>query len=264
MPSTTPDFSTVTAGCSSFRAGGAVGLAEGRGCPRRLRRCGGTSPGLGRSGFGQASSNDAGGGSAGSAAAARRAGWGEGPPTADPAATVRWCAPAPARALSATSRKTADCASASPRPRPVGRRSARAAKRARRPHPARRRRRRRGSCGGLGAGGTLGGLRVAVNGKPPSPAGGSREMPGGSTGRTVTSPRGCGTPAPSRRAMFFSSRTAIQSPSMIAPVQTPITPVRISVLPRTEFLDRDSDSRSPAGPPKQGQYRQPTCQPSSN
>ena len=39
---------------------------------------------------------------------------------------------------------------------------------------------------------------------------------------------------------FFSSRTAIQSPSMIAPVQTPITPARISVLPSAEFVDRYS------------------------
>lgn len=42
--------------------------------------------------------------------------------------------------------------------------------------------------------------------------------------------------APSRRATFFNSRTAIQRPSMIAPVQTPITPVRISVLPKLNSL----------------------------
>ena len=53
----------------------------------------------------------------------------------------------------------------------------------------------------------------------------------GSTGRTAASPRASGTPEPSRRAMFFNSRTAIQSPSMITPVQTPITPAMISVLP---------------------------------
>ena len=31
--------------------------------------------------------------------------------------------------------------------------------------------------------------------------------------------------------MFFNSRTVIQNPSMIMPVQTPITPAMISVLP---------------------------------
>src|SRR5882672_4829817 len=64
MPSTTPDFSTVTAGCSAFRAAAPLASkVEGVSGPRR---CGGTSPGFGRSAFGQASSNDAGGGSAGS------------------------------------------------------------------------------------------------------------------------------------------------------------------------------------------------------
>ena len=43
-------------------------------------------------------------------------------------------------------------------------------------------------------------------------------------------------PAPSRRAMFFSSRTAIQRPSMITPVQTAITPAMISVLPTLNSL----------------------------
>src|SRR5882724_13107996 len=63
MPSTTPDFSTVTAGCSAGR--GTAPLAskvEGRG----VRRCGETSTDFARSALGQASSNDAGGGSAGS------------------------------------------------------------------------------------------------------------------------------------------------------------------------------------------------------
>src|SRR5260221_8418983 len=64
MPSTTPDLSTVTAGCSAFRAAAPLdSKVEG---VRGTRRCGGTSPGFGRSAFGQASSNDAGGGSAGS------------------------------------------------------------------------------------------------------------------------------------------------------------------------------------------------------
>jgi hypothetical protein len=52
-----------------------------------------------------------------------------------------------------------------------------------------------------------------------------QEVPTG--GRGIPS----GTPAASCREMFFSSRTVIQSPSMIAPVQTPITPAMISVLP---------------------------------
>src|SRR5260221_3212989 len=60
MPSTTPDFSTVTAGCAGAPLASKVGGVRGP------RRCGGTSPGFGRSAFGQASSNDAGGGSAGS------------------------------------------------------------------------------------------------------------------------------------------------------------------------------------------------------
>ena len=101
--------------------------------------------------------------------------------------------------------------------------------------------------GGGGAGtapgsvpaGTLGGLRVAVE-RETAIAGGRCARCPVAVPAARTSPRGCGTPAPSRRAMFFSSRTAIQSPSMIAPVQTPITPARISVLPSTEFVDRNS------------------------
>src|SRR5437773_11107839 len=66
MPSTTPDFSTVTAGCSVFRAAASLASLEVEGERGDARRCGGTSPGFARSAFGQASSNDAGGGSAGS------------------------------------------------------------------------------------------------------------------------------------------------------------------------------------------------------
>jgi len=39
--------------------------------------------------------------------------------------------------------------------------------------------------------------------------------------------------------MFFNSRTVVQNPSMIMPVQTPITPAIIIVLPVTE-LDPNS------------------------
>ena len=87
---------------------------------------------------------------------------------------------------------------------------------------SRRRRWRKGS----GTAGLLGG-REAATGGARNPASQRREAPG----RTMASPRASGTPAPSRRAMFFNSRTVIQSPSMIAPVQTPITPAMISVLP---------------------------------
>src|SRR5258708_7790660 len=76
-----------------------------------------------------------------------------------------------------------------------------------------------------------------LNRKPPSPGAGGRSAPAGASGCTAASP--CGSaeiPVPSRRATFFSSRTAIQRPSMIAPVQTPITPVRISVLPKLNSL----------------------------
>src|ERR1700737_435836 len=73
MPSTTPDLSTVTGGCSSRGAGGWSEAAapsaslkvEGA---RALRRGGNAaSAGFARSNFGQASSNVAGGASAGSA-----------------------------------------------------------------------------------------------------------------------------------------------------------------------------------------------------
>src|SRR4051794_18125634 len=71
MPSTTPDFSTVTGGGSSVRGtdggrsapeapSGSVNVVDALG----LRRCGGNSPGLDRSVFGQASSKE--GGSTGS------------------------------------------------------------------------------------------------------------------------------------------------------------------------------------------------------
>src|SRR6478752_403771 len=58
MPSTTPDFSTVTAGGSPVGAGGgaaAVPVFDSAGvADRRLeRRCGGISPPLARSGLGQ-------------------------------------------------------------------------------------------------------------------------------------------------------------------------------------------------------------------
>jgi len=36
--------------------------------------------------------------------------------------------------------------------------------------------------------------------------------------------------------MIFSSLTAVQRASMIAPVQTPVTPARISVLPTLNSL----------------------------
>src|SRR5829696_739826 len=65
MPSTTPDFSTVTSGRSSGCAGPPLASASVGGM-RLLRRCAAISAGLARSGFGQASSNDGGGGSAGS------------------------------------------------------------------------------------------------------------------------------------------------------------------------------------------------------
>ena len=81
MPSTTPDFSTVTVGVGSAGAeGGAAGGAGGgcrsaatltvdsAGASRLARRCGGTSGDRARSGFGQASSKLAGGTSPASAA----------------------------------------------------------------------------------------------------------------------------------------------------------------------------------------------------
>src|SRR5947208_14570964 len=64
MPSTTPDFSTSTAGCSVGRATAPLASLKVGGV--RGARCGGTSPDFGLSDLGQASSNDARGGSAGS------------------------------------------------------------------------------------------------------------------------------------------------------------------------------------------------------
>src|SRR3954454_14016064 len=61
MPSTTPDFNTVTAGCSAGALPGSVKVEGER--SGGLRRGGGTSPGFARSGFGQASSKDGGGAS---------------------------------------------------------------------------------------------------------------------------------------------------------------------------------------------------------
>ena len=54
--------------------------------------------------------------------------------------------------------------------------------------------------------------------------------------------------------MFFNSRTVIQSPSMIMPVQTPITPAMISVLPvlnsliRIPYADRQQARQNEADP----------------
>ena len=95
------------------------------------------------------------------------------------------------------------------------------------------------SCHGGGAGGsalpTLG-APGWPNSAPLSAGAPSRTAPGGSTGRTVISPRGSGIPAPSRRPMIFSSRIAIQRAIMIAPEQTPSAPIRISVLPKLNSL----------------------------
>ena len=200
---------------------------------RPLRRCGEISPGLARSGFGQASSNDAGGGSAVPTAAARWAAWGEGPATTDPAAAARWSAPGRARALFATSRKTADCASAWADG--LGRlglhRLAESDARAWRPRPATaavtaERQRRRGSTPPASRGLLI--EREAGRRRTRHPASTARRKHRPHRGLAA---RLADTPPPSRRAMFFNSRTAIQSPSMIAPVQTPITPAMISVLP---------------------------------
>ncbi len=62
-------------------------------------------------------------------------------------------------------------------------------------------------------------------GRTPAP-----QRPAGA-GRSTASSRASGMPVASRRAIVFSSRTATHSPSMIAPVQTPITPAMISVFP---------------------------------
>ena len=77
---------------------------------------------------------------------------------------------------------------------------------------------------GSGTAGLLGGREAATGG-------GGIPRSGNGKHRRMASPRASGMPLPSRRTMFFNSRTVIQSASMITPVQTPITPAMISVLP---------------------------------
>ena len=102
---------------------------------------------------------------------------------------------------------------------------------------------------GSGTAGLLGG-REAATGGGGIPRRGDRKPPA----VTAASPRASGTPVPSRRAMFFNSRTVIQSPSMITPVQTPITPAMISVLPvlnsltAIPYADRQQARQNKADP----------------
>ena len=245
MPSTTPDFSTVTAGCSSgvgSRRRRPAGLVEGRGCPRprALRRQ--RRRALRRSGFGQASSNDAGGASAGSGGGGAAGGLGRRSATADPAATARWFAPARARAPCATTRKTTDCASAWPPARLGGVGSGGASPRGRSREAA-------SSCQGGGDGGAAAGWcrrhsarPVAVDGKPPSAGAGCARRPGGSTGRTATSPRGCGDTGakPPRDGLQFPDRHP--EPEHDRAGANRHHAGEDQRIAETEFLDRDSEA----------------------
>ena len=74
----------------------------------------------------------------------------------------------------------------------------------------------------------------------------------------MTSPRGCGGAARQAAARCSSvPGPPTQSPSIITPVQTADHTGQDQRIAEAEFLDRRSRSRSPAGPPKQGQSRRP-------
>ena len=222
---------------------------------RLLRRGGGISPGFARSAFGQASSNDAGGGSAVSTGGTvgglgrrsddNRSGGSGSPDRA-------W----------ARSRSFRDVDENSKLRFGFGRRWRFGVQRFRNRVIAQDslvlpRRRRAGAKAavrwrkGSGTAGLLSGREAAIGGGGIPRRGSGKHRP------SAASPRASGMPLPSRRAMFFNSRTAIQSASMIAPVQTPITPAMISVLPVLNSLI-GIPKRSPAGPPKQGRSRRPT------
>src|ERR1700694_5237611 len=70
-----------------------------------------------------------------------------------------------------------------------------------------------------------------LNKKPPPPGAGP---PSAALRAATGSSRG--TPGPSRRAIFFSSRTTIHRPSMIIPVHAATAPVTIKVLPKLNSL----------------------------
>src|SRR6478609_3026269 len=240
MPSTTPDFSTVTGGGSSVR-----GTDGGRSAPDApsgsvnvvgalgLRRCGGNSPGLDRSVFGQASSKEGGSpGSSGGGAAGglgRRSGDSR---SGGIGSLVRVCVRSRSlRDDDENSRLRLGLAGAAASAGvAAGGVSA------------------RGRAASYHGGGDVDGAAGSalpvmsadgwsrVNGKPLSPGDGSRATSDGSTGRTAASPDSSAAPGPSRWAMIFSSLTAVQRASMIAPVQTPVTPARISVLPTLNSL----------------------------
>ena len=221
MPSTTPDFSTVTAGCSVFGAAAPLASLKVVG-DRGARRCGGTSPGLCRSGFGQASSNDAGGGSAGSGGGGTSDGLGR--RSADKRSGGNGSAGARLRPLALFARGRGEQQVALRFGRSLGRRgvSRRSARRALILPRGRHRRRRR--CGRLRAACALGGLRI---GRETGIA--SRRALAREAGRKHRPHRDfaarLGTPPPSRCAIIFNSRTASQNPNISTPVQTPVTPL---------------------------------------
>jgi hypothetical protein len=234
MPSTTPDLSMVTGGCSSLCRAGA---GDWRSAPasgsvnvdgaRPLRRGGcGVSPALDRSDFGQASSNLGGdasvdSGTGGAAAAGRSATGGSAVRASarsrsfrdeEENSRLRLCLGAGAAGSGAAG------ASNRPRSRDVA-----------------------SSCHGGGIlasavpAGFSAGCWSRANGNPRSKVG-LVSAPIAGPGDGPAAWPDMGTPAPSRRAISFKARTTIQMPSRIAPVQAPMTPVRIRVFPKLNSL----------------------------
>ena len=234
MPSTTPDLRTVT---------GRLILVCGRMSPARwprrtsmgvrAPRRGGTSAGLARSGLGQASSNVAGCGSAGSSAGGPRAERSGDSRSGGSGSLVRACG---AFALLPRGRGEQQIAL---RLGPRWRR-----RRVFREHglaaggragililPRRRRRRRGAALPACGADRLVAAEQETAFGR-------RRARAATAASRMPSAPAAPAEP----RAMFFSSRTAIQRPNMITPVQTPITPATDQRVADTEFLDRNSEA----------------------
>ena len=144
-------------------------------------------------------------------------------------------APGRARVPSAMTRKTTDCAAAWARcgfGRLRRTASLRAVARGGLLVPWRRRSRRAGSALPAFSGGRLVAAEqeTAVFRRPDRPSAALMPAPAHLPRELVA------TPEPSCRAIFFSSRTTIQRPSIIIPVQATIAPVRIRVLPKLNSL----------------------------
>src|SRR5882672_2703226 len=237
MPSTTPDLRTVTWVGSSLRSAGgersapaAAGLGSAKVDGVLPARRGSATPALReRSGFGQASSNDAGGGSAdsGTGGVVAVSGW----ESAAEGSVVR---------ASARSRSFRDDDENSRLRRALTAAAASAPAGASAPSSCARSRGAASPCQGGGDGAAAG---AAASASPASSDPGRPRLNrlrgaarAGDDCNGISALDSAAASAPSRRAIFFNSLTAIQRPISSIPVQAAIVPATIRVLPKPNSL----------------------------